>query len=65
MIGSIFLHRVNSIQIVAAEWGASQKVSLEHELAGMRKTLGHLWEMSTGEIPANIQRVPLSHLAHQ
>ena len=43
---------------VAREWGNIQKVTLEHDVAYLRKQLGALWELcSNGEIPAKIQKV--------
>lgn len=46
------------IEQVACRWGEVQKTELEYELAGMRKTLGELWETcATSSIPANIQKV--------
>jgi hypothetical protein len=46
------------LQEVSARWGAIQKTTLEHEIAGMRKHIGQLWEISIdGTTPPKILKV--------
>lgn len=42
---SILIGRAKELNRVSYRWGENQKIELEHEIAGMRKQLGQLWEL--------------------
>ncbi|KAJ1339411.1 hypothetical protein BSLG_005977 [Batrachochytrium salamandrivorans] len=52
-----FNGRKSVISRVALRWGAIQKITLEHDVAHLRKQLGSLWEMcQNGVVPPKVQK---------
>ncbi|KAL5038341.1 hypothetical protein BDV3_006478 [Batrachochytrium dendrobatidis] len=54
---SLLLQWKSVISRVALRWGAIQKITLEHDVAHLRKQLGSLWEMcQNGVVPPKVQK---------